>query len=1177
MQGQMRTARSIRRGWLRRHGPGQPLASLLGALAGCLLGALGFAQAASAAPSPVIWRIDAQAAANVPAGSQIDYYVTAKNNGDTDTNGTDPYTIHVELPDGFTAISRTPSTFNCGSLAGQSSFDCTRSNQTNGHGTAGSAVGMDLKVSVPGSGPGSAGDQQATFTLSGGKGTDGVVPAHATAVSRTEVSSDPGEFDVEDFDGQTTANEAGDPYTQAGGTPHTIATRIEFPRYQKLIASLPPFATYEGPMPVEAPRDIFVEIPAGLIGRPASLPKCTIVELNGDASRPTCPMESQVGTAAVGLGDGGYVSQVSVYAMEAPAEVPARFAFNVGGALVSLDASVRSDGDYGITLASRNTSQAVPFGGTQIDLWGTPADPIHDADRRCPGGATAGPFLNTGTAEECPYERPEPTALLRMPTSCSGPVDTALRVDSWEHRGALKSDGAPDLSDPNWKSATFTSHNPPGYPETPDNWGPEQGTTGCNAVPFNPQVSVEATSNEADSPTGLAVDISVPQTSDPDVLGSSDLKDTTVTLPEGFSLNPSAADGLEACTLEQIDLDGQNTEPECPNASKIGTTQIDTPLLEEPMSGDVFLAEQNDPDKPGAENPFDTLTAYYIVAEGPGTVIKLPGKVELDEGTGQIVNTFTDNPQLPFSNFHVEFFDGPRSPIATPRTCGTDAVEAELTPWARPDSPVTRTQNLAITTGPGGLPCPADLASRPFEPTLSSGVVDPVAGSFTPFVFQLKRADGHQEILRLRVDLPPGVTANISDTPRCSEAALAELVDSNHSAAEEIASAKCPAASQVGKVTVGAGAGSNPYYVQTGKAYLAGPYKGAPLSLAAVVPALAGPFDLGVELVRSALHVDPRTAEITVATDQFPTILEGIPLRLRDIRVNMNKPNFMLAGTNCDPLQITGQASGVGGASADLAQRYQLGDCGSLGFSPKLELDLGNAKKSTKSNQHPPLHATLSPNEGDANISSAEVVLPEGVLLDQDRIGRICSRDRYAAGTCPEESRVGYAKATTPLLADPVEGPVYLKASDNTLPDLAADLNGEIDIDLFGRIDQTKGKRINRIRNTFDIVPDVPVSSFELTLDGGSDGLLVNSRNICAAKLSQKVSIDLRAHNEMRLSESPLIGSACEQMNKKKAKKLKRKAKKLLRKAKRTDSKRKAKQLRKQARKLKKQARKLGR
>jgi hypothetical protein len=514
-------------------------------------------------------------------------------------------------------------------------------------------------------------------------------------------------------------------------------------------------------------------------------------------------------------------------------------------------------------------------------------------------------------------------------------------------------------------------------------------------------------------------------------------------------------------------------------------------------------------------------------------------------------------------------------------------TEATLTPWSAPDSgpPAETTDTFEITSGPGGLPCPADLADRPFDPELSAGMLSSTAGAFSPFVFKLKRDDGNQEILSTEVSPPEGVTAKLAGLPLCEEV--------------DVAAGACNESNRVGTVIVGAGAGSDPFYIQApneGKVYMAGPYDPdgggpadeAPLSMLIEVPAVAGPFDLGEVSVRAAVYVDPETARLNVVSDDLPQILEGVPLRVRDIRVRIDRDNFTVAPTDCSAKQVEAVAHGSHGAVANLATHFQVSDCGGLGFDPEFDF-VANNSDATDRSDHPALDTTVDFNQPagayasangvrpKANIAKAEVTLPESIILDQDSLETICTRADYAAENCPANTQYGTAVAHSPLLDEPLQGPVYLRASDNPLPDLVADLNGIIDIDLAGAISQTGGKN-SRLRTTFASVPDQAVSSFNLKLRGGNDGLLVNSESVCSSKSRRKVDVKVFGQNNLTAHQSPRIAiRACEKQADRKAKRLQRKASKLkrkARKAKRKGDKAKARKLKHKAKRLQRKARK---
>ncbi len=780
---------------------------------------------------------------------------------------------------------------------------------------------------------------------------------------------------------------------------------------------------------------------------------------------------------------------VPIFRMQSPPGVPARFAFNALGTIVTLDGRLRSDGDYGFSVDSRGISQGLPTIGAHLTFWGVPADPSHDSQRACPGElspAESGPTCSAGVT---------PRAFFRNPTACTAPghgLTTTVHTDSWQNPAGFEPGGGPDLSDPAWHNVELTSHDTPGYPLPPSQWGAPQGPTGCEQVPFNPGIEVQPTTHAADSPTGLNVDLTMPQEAltQPGAISQSDLKNAVVTLPKGMSVNAASADGLGACTPAQIGMTTavgatpihfDTADPACPNSSKLGTAKIKTPLLEEELEGAIYLASQG-------QNPFGSLLAVYLVAQGSGVTVKLPGHVE-PTADGQLVARFDEQPQVPFERVHLEFFGGSRASLRTPATCGSYATTATLTPWSGNED-VELSDSFQITQGPGGSPCPTGA----FDPKLSAGTQNPLAATYSPFVLKLTREDASREITGLSATLPPGMIGKLAGIPYCPDATIAAIPTTEGTGAAQNASPSCPAASQVGTVTAGAGAGSNPFYVQTGRAYLAGPYKGAPLSLAIVTPALAGPFDLGNVVVRTALNVNQETTQITATSDPIPTILDGIPLDIRSLEVDMNRPNFTLNPTSCDEMQITGTATGVGGANAALSDRFQVGNCAALAFKPNLTLRL---KGKTNRGAHPALRAVLTmPKNHQANIARAQVTLPHAEFLDQGHIRNVCTRTQFAAAGCPKSSVLGHAKAFSPLLDKPLQGPVYLMSGfGHKLPDLAADLNGQIRVLLHGKIDTGPG---GGIRNTFTVVPDAPVTKFVLSLKGGSKGLIQNSENVCA-------------------------------------------------------------------------------
>jgi hypothetical protein len=907
-----------------------------------------------------------------------------------------------------------------------------------------------------------------------------VLAATCVAASLAHAAPAHAAFGIAAFDGEVTADVGGSTFTQAAGHPYAASTTIKFNTHDDLAQRYV--------VPDADVRSVKVDLPPGFVGNPLATPtRCKAAELIGleDPNQSTCPLSSQVGLAAVKVSSSPTLAKgalVPIFNMEPSPGQPGAFAFNVLGVPVRLVGKVRSDGDYGLSVHVSQISQGLPVLATTATFWGVPSDHSHDAERGYgpfPFSSFSCASLNFDFGVPCsnPTDAPR-MAFLTNPSSCTAPgvgLETRLRVESWEQ---------PSGSD----EASFFSHQPAPDEDT------QIGPTDCNVVPFQPTADLKVIPRETDASTGLSFDVNVPDTGilNADGIAQANVRRVVVTLPKGMTINPSQAVGLDACTPAQYAGEEVSFHPDpskgCPPGSKIGSVEVRTPLLEEVLSGDVYVAQQDDPATTahGSENPFDSLIALYIVVKDPerGIIVKLAGKVELDAQTGQIVSTFNDIPQLPFSQFSLKLREGSRAPLIMPSTCGTYAVLAELTPWSS-NVPTRLTRSFAIDQG-------CDKHAQ-FTPQLSAGTANPAAGQFSPFSLRVTRPDGQQNVSRLDATLPLGLTAKLAGIALCGDA--------------DAATGNCPPASQVGTTTVGAGAGPSPVYVpQPGKAptavYLAGPYKGAPLSLVVKVPAQAGPFDLGTVTVRNALQVNPETAQVTAKSDPLPQILQGIPIAYRDVRVDVDRPDFTLNPTSCDPMEVTSTITSVTGKTANPSSRFQVANCERLAFKPKLALSLSGAP--TRRGGYPKLRAELTMPKDGANIAKAQVTLPKTEFLENAHIQTICTRVQYAAKSCPAKSIYGYAKAWSPLLDQPLQGPVYLRSSSHKLPDLVASLDGQIHVDLAGRIDSVNA----RIRNTFDLVPDAPVSKFVLTMKGGKQGLLVNNTNLCKAKPRAEVKFD---------------------------------------------------------------------
>lgn len=809
-------------------------------------------------------------------------------------------------------------------------------------------------------------------------------------------------------------------------------------------------------VPDEALRNIDVSLPPGLIANPTATETCTRAELvaGQEGQSPICPVTSEVGIARIKF-SAADTTELEVFNLEPPAGTPALFGMNFFGAVVLIEAKVRP-GDYGIDSLSLNTSEANLIYGVDLELWGVPADPSHDADRTFYTPITgAGIRPASSPAARVPF--------VRAPTSCPGTANRfSMSANSWQNSGVF--------------SSLETSHDLGGAAFINEN---------CDDVPFRPTLTAQPTSHVAGAPTGFVFNVDVPQYEDPNGLGSADVRSTRVTLPKGVSVSPSAAAGLGACTQSAMHL-GTDDAIECPASSRIGSVMIETPLLAQPLEGDVILAKQND-------NPFNTLLAMYMAVKGPGLYLKLPGKVELDPQTGQLTASFENTPQLPFSHLRLELEGGDRAPLVAPSTCGRFVSHAEITSWASV-TPVSIDIPMTIDEGCG--------RSGQFEPGFEAASSNPIGGRYSPFTLRVTRPDGQQNIASLKATLPEGLLAKLAGVPLCG--------------ATQAATGDCPAGSQVGTTTVGAGPGSSPIYVpEAGKAptavYLAGPYKGAPYSLVVKVPAQAGPFDLGTVVVRNALQVDPTTTQVTAESDPLPQILEGIPITYRDVRVEINKPEFTINPTNCTQMAVTGAITSASGQTVNRSAPFAVANCERLDFKPTLALQMSGQ---TKRAGNPALTATLKAPAGQANIASTAVILPKTVFIDQRHVSNPCTRVQFAADACPAKSILGTAKAWSPLLDKPLEGPVYFRSNggERQLPDIVADLDGQIHVVLVGFIDSKKvGKETSLVRTRFASVPDAPVSKFVLKLKGGKKSLIQNSANLC--KVRPKAEVKMTGQN----------------------------------------------------------------
>jgi hypothetical protein len=894
---------------------------------------------------------------------------------------------------------------------------------------------------------------------------------------------------------------------RVGGHPFTLTTDVNFNRDSG------------GEYTDGDVKNLSIDLPPGLIENAAIVNRCSTPRFISPRppvfqqaeSGESCPDGSQIGLVTVRGSFPGGERSFGVFNLVPRQGFSSTLGFNPFGSPITFSSRIRdSAANFGLTLESHNIPQRLNISGFKMVLWGNPWLVQHDLQRGAclneldpskgfgtPGKIDPNPepriepsFYQAGT---CSIGNPllfPPFAYLTLPTACTGPMPLIFTATSWQSPVPVSRSTAMDALE------------------------------GCDARALATTATARLSSDRSSSSTGLDITLDLPQKAFtnnftpngalvPASSAPGQVKWARIALPEGITVNPSAGSGLGVCAPAQFAADVASAPPGsgCPNDSKLGELTVNTPLfdhglpggegpsLTEVVEGGLFLAKPYD-------NPFGTLLAVYLVARVPdrGVIVRVAGRVDVDPGSGRLVATFDDLPQLPYSRFNLHFREGQRSLLATPATCGTYATGVDLSSWLDPSFTRSSQSQFQIGSGVGGGPCPTGIP--PFAPAATSGTKNSNAGAYSPYYLHLTRTDDEQEITSYSAELPRGLLGAIKGVSFCPEAAI-EAAARNGGFAEAD-QPSCPAASRIGHTTAGYGLGGTLAYAP-GNLYLAGPFHGSQLSVVAIDSATVGPFDLGVIIVRSAIKVDPQTAQVSidsVGSDRIPHIIDGIPLHLRDIRVYIDRPNFMINPTSCDQLDtaatLTGSAADFSRPGDDVTalarSPFHASNCSSLGFFPRMSLRL---KGGTARGKYPSLRATVTRLAGEANIAKATVTLPPSLFLEQGHIDTVCTRPQSAAGKCPVGSIYGWASATTPLLDDPMVGPVYLRASNNKLPDLVAALSGRgARIDVVGRIDSVKG----RMRASYEVLPDAPVSKFVLTLNGGKHGLLVNSDDLCKVR-----------------------------------------------------------------------------
>lgn len=964
----------------------------------------------------------------------------AVNLGDAPATGpADPVVLEDTLPQGITALGASgvagypyaeAPPVECAVEAGRT-VSCVYEGSLAPY----DQIEIRIRVELQSGGEGIEGQNR--FAVRGGRASP------ATLERRLSVVSDAG-LGIEEFELRP-EEEGGVSETQAGSHPFQVTAAVRLTQTSEALPTAPP-------------KDLRLRLPPGLLADVTAVSSCPIPRFLEE----TCPRESVVGVGTFTVNDRanfGVADFVApIFNLEPPPGEPARFGSLLFGVPVTINSSLRAD-DYAAELSVGNLMENLGLLGATLTLWGVPEDPRHDDARglECLMAARGVKGFSCRRLEAS-----EPDAMLTMPTSCGDlPSVSVAEVTSWVDR---------------LHPASATRSFP--------------RMIGCSRLPIQPFATVAATRPSASSPSGLDLSLEARGVGlrNPDGLAESAAKRIEVLLPEGFTLNPSAANGLESCSRAGYEAETLLGDG-CPDGSKIGAIAIASPVLPQPVTGSIYLGGESD-------ERFGGSMGLYVVARNlpRGLLIKLQARLRLDPGSGRITVVADKLPLLPFSSLELTFPQGPRAPLATPPDCGVGVLETAFTPYADPAAIVASPTPLTISSGPAGDRCPGE--ARPFHPFFTAGTVSNAAARYSPLYVRLSRADGESDLAGFSLNLPPGISARLAGVATCSPAALSAAAGGTGAA--EAATPSCPADSEIGRTLVGVGVGPDPSYVP-GRLYLAGPYRGAPFSLAAVIPARLGPIDLGTIVRRFPLGIDPRTGQVSIefeGAERLPSMLEGVALHLRDLRLYLDRESFAANPTSCAPMAINGTAYATDGSAVPLSERFQAADCAALRFKPSLSLRLSGG---LGRNGHPGLRAIVRAGAREAHIAAAAFTLPPGELLDFHHVRGLCARG-VAAASCPASSRVGRVRLRSPFLDQPLRGPIYLRVPVRGLPALVADLRaGRIHIVLRGHV----GAPAGRLRVSFTRLPDLPLAEALVALDGGRRGLIVNSEPLCgqAARL----------------------------------------------------------------------------
>jgi uncharacterized repeat protein (TIGR01451 family) len=1001
-----------------------------------------------------------------PGGSDL-YRVHVQNTGDAPSDGS-TVTVSDVLPTGLRAAAK-PAVgvdWQSGTAMSCSGLTCTYAG----------VVPIDdiLELTIPVEVVAGAKETETNVVSVSGGGAP-----EAVRETPTRVSSAPAAFGI--APGSTAIVLSND---QAGGHPDLTNTLA--------------FTTLGNGLLAGDPKEAGEVLPPGFAGDLADTPKCPISEFSeineGDDIPLHCSLSTQVGTVTVSLTAGNsYDDRETVPLFNVttnPGEI-AKFAFKVQDygiqGIVSLE-----PGDYGVRTTFQNIIDNVyQFTGISLTVWGVPSDPSHDLMRGRICGYTPGTCAYDN-ATETNVQAPNgqstaslPLPYLTSPTECTAaPLQAKLTASSWEQ---------PEVQ------TSVTS--------------PVGPLTGCNLLEFAPAITASPDTTRADTPAGFTFGVKMGQEGlvNPEVSSESDIENTTVTLPEGVAINPGQANGLGACQLSEDGI-GREGPPSCPSDSKVGTVEIETPILRDKLDGNVYVLQSNPPDLKLLVAPEDPADGIYV---------KFAGDVHLNETTGQLVTTFEKTPQLPFSGLKLSFSGGAQAALSTPTGCGTYATATDFTPYSSPFVPdVFPSASFAIETGSGGAACPP--SPLPFSPALIAGPTTDQAGGFTDFSLLLTRADDQQRISTLQFKTPEGLLGEIAKVPLCPE--------------PQASQGTCSSSSQIGHTVVEAGPGPYPLVVpQPGQPpapiYLTGPYEGAPFGLSIVVPLVVGPFTLQTQVVRARIEVDPLTSQLTVTTSPLPQMIDGVPADLRDINAVIDRPEFMFNPTSCAPTSFSGTATSAQGASAPISSRTQVGSCQSLKFKPDFKVSTSGKTSRADGASLDAKIVYPTGNLGDnqassqSNVKSVKVDLPKQLPSRLTTLQKACPAATFEANPalCPADSRVGAARAITPVLPVPLTGPAFFVSYGGAkFPELVIALQGYgVTIYLHG---ETFISKAGITSSTFRQVPDVPIDSFEISLPEGPFSALAANGNLCTVKGGLEMPTAFTAQNGAVIHQNTPIG-----------------------------------------------------